>query len=213
MKTARERMHTGELYLPTDDEVMKIQLQNMEMMYDFNLTRPTEQEKRREMLKDMLAEVGDGCYIEPPLHSNHGGAHLHFGDGVYANFNLTVVDDTHVYVGSYTMFGPNVTIATAGHPILPELREVGYQYNMPVRIGRNCWIGAGAVILPGITIGNNVVVGAGSVVTKDLPDNVVAVGNPCKVLRPVGGKDFDVYFRDRKIDWSCITEESGIERK
>ena len=104
---------------------------------------------------------------------------------VYANYHLTCVDDTHIYIGDYTMLGPNVTIATAGHPILPELREKGLQYNMPVHIGRNCWIGAGAIIMPGITIGDNVVVGAGSVVTKDIPENSVAVGNPCKVIRKI----------------------------
>lgn len=110
------------------------------------------------------------------------------------------MDDTHIYVGDCTMFGPNVTVATAGHPILPELRAQGYQYNAAVHIGRNCWIGAGAVILPGITIGDNVVVGAGSVVTKDLPDNVVAVGNPCRVLRPVSDNDREYYFKQHAID-------------
>lgn len=129
----------------------------------------------------MFAEFGEGSYIEPPLHANWGGHHVHFGKGIYANFNLTLVDDTHIYVGDYTMFGPNVTVATAGHPILPEPREKGMQYNAPVHIGRNCWFGAGVVILPGITVGDNVVVGAGSIVTKDLPDNVVAVGNPCRI--------------------------------
>ena len=118
---------------------------------------------------------------------------------VYANYGLTMVDDTHIYVGDCTMFGPNVVVATAGHPILPELREQQYQYNMPVRIGRNCWIGAGAIILPGVTIGDNVVVGAGSVVTRDLPDSVVAVGNPCRVLREVGERDRRFYFKDRRI--------------
>ena len=97
------------------------------------------------------------------------------------------------------MFGPNVTIATAGHPILPKLREKGYQYNFPVRIGRNCWIGAGAVIVPGVTVGDDVVIGAGSVVTKDIPDGVVAVGNPCRVLRKIGEHDREYYFKDRKI--------------
>lgn len=126
---------------------------------------------------------------------------MHFGKNVYANFNLTLVDDTHIYVGDYTMFGPNVTIATAGHPICPELREKGLQYNMPVRIGKNCWIGANAVILPGITIGDNVVIGAASVVTKDIPSNVVAVGNPCRVLREVGEHDRKYYYKDRKIKW------------
>lgn len=97
------------------------------------------------------------------------------------------------------MFGPNVTVATAGHPILPVLREKAYQYNFPVHIGRNCWIGAGAVIVPGITIGDNVVIGAGSVVTKDIPSNVVAVGNPCRVLREVSDRDKVYYFKDRII--------------
>ena len=102
------------------------------------------------------------------------------------------------------MFGPNVVVATAGHPILPELREKQYQYNIPVHIGRNCWIGAGVVIVPGITIGDNVVIGAGSVVTKDIPSNVVAVGNPCKVLREVNEHDREFYFKNRKIDWDNL---------
>jgi galactoside O-acetyltransferase len=130
-----EKLHSGELYLPGDKEIMSEQL---------------------------------GCL-----------------EKLYANFNLTLVDDTHIYVGDYTMFGPNVTIATAAHPIEPEVREQGYQYNKPVRIGKNCWIGAGAIIVPGITIGDHVVIGAGSVVTKDIPSNVVAVGNPCRVLREI----------------------------
>ena len=200
----KDKLHTGELYLPGDEEIMKEQTLCLEKLYDFNETRPLEGEKRTKLLKEMFAEIGDGCYIEPPLHSNWGGHYVHFGKGVYANFNLTLVDDTHIYVGDYTLFGPNVTVATAGHPILPELREQGYQYNASVRIGRNCWIGAGAIIVPGITIGDNVVVGAGSIVTKDLPDNVVAVGNPCKVLREVNEHDKEYYFKNRKIDWNKI---------
>lgn len=196
----KDKLHTGELYLPSDDEIMEVQRACLELQYDYNATRPSEGEKRTELLKKMFAEIGDGCYIEPPLHSNWGGHHMHFGKGVYANFNLTVVDDTHVYVGDHTMFGPNVVIATAGHPILPELRDVGYQYNMPVHIGKNCWLGAGVIVLPGVTIGDNVVVGAGSIVTKDLPDNVVAVGNPCHVLRPVNERDREFYFKERRID-------------
>lgn len=196
----KEKMHTGELYLPGDDEIMKEQTLCLEKLYDFNATRPLEGEKRTKLLKEMFAEFGDGCYIEPPLHANWGGHHVHFGRNIYANFNLTLVDDTHIYVGDYTMFGPNVTVATAGHPILPELREQGYQYNAPVHIGKNCWIGAGVIIVPGITIGDNVVVGAGSIVTKDLPDNVVAVGNPCKVLREVNEHDKEYYFKNRRIN-------------
>ncbi len=204
MSVMKDRMHTGEIYFPGDEEIMAWQTKCLDRLYEFNMTRPSEGEKRQAMLKDMFAEIGEGCYIEPPFHANFGGAHVHFGRFVYANFNLTCVDDTHIYVGDYTMFGPNVTIATAGHPILPELREKGYQYNMPVHIGKNCWIGAGAIILPGITIGDNVVVGAGSVVTKDLPSGVVAVGNPCKVLREVNEHDKAYYYKDRKIEWDKL---------
>lgn len=200
----KEKMHTGDLYLPGDQEIMERQTKCLDRLYDFNRTRPTEQEKRAEMLKEMFAEIGEGCYIEPPFHANFGGAHVHFGKHIYANFNLTLVDDTHIYVGDNTMFGPNVTVATAGHPILPELRVKEYQYNFPVRIGKNCWIGAGAVIVPGITIGDNVVVGAGSIVTKDLPSNVVAVGNPCRVLREISEHDKEYYFKNRKIEYSDL---------
>lgn len=196
----KEKIHTGELYLPNDPEILSEQQQYLERLYDFNLTRPSEAEKRQKMLKEMFAEIGEGCYIEPPFHANFGGKNVHFGKGVYANFNLTLVDDTHIYVGDFTMFGPNVTVATAGHPILPELREQVYQYNFPVHIGRNCWIGAGAVIVPGVSIGDNTVIGAGSVVTKDIPSDVVAVGNPCRVLRPISEHDREFYFKDRKID-------------
>lgn len=192
-------MHAGELYLPFDEELITEQLQKLDRLYDFNMTRPTEMEKRNALLKEMFAEIGENCYIEPPFHSNFGGSHVHFGSNVYANFNLTLVDDTHIYVGDNTMFGPNVTVATAGHPILPELRQQGYQYNAPIHIGKNCWIGAGALILPGITIGDNVVIGAGSVVTKDIPSNIVAVGNPCRILREINDHDKEYYFKDKKI--------------
>ena len=196
----KDRMFTGDLYLPNDAAITEEQNACLELLYTFNQTRPSEQEKRNQLLKQMFAEIGENCYIEPPFHANFGGKHVHFGKNIYANFNLTMVDDGHIYVGDYTMFAPSVIVATAGHPILPELRETVYQYNMPVHIGKNCWIGAGAIILPGVTIGDQVVVGAGSVVTKDLPSNVVAVGNPCQVVREVSEHDRIYYFKNRKID-------------
>lgn len=199
--TAREKMHHMELYLPTDQEIWEEQQGYMDRLYDFNHTRPTEPDKRGKLLKELFAEVGEGCFIEPPLHANWGGHHVHLGKNVYANFNLTLVDDTHIYIGDYTMIGPNVVIATAGHPILPELRKQGYQYNAPVHIGRNCWLGAGVIILPGVTVGNNTVIGAGSVVTKDIPPNVLAAGNPCRVLREISEHDKEYYFKDRRIDY------------
>ena len=201
-----EKLHSGALYLPDDEDIMRLQTQCFEKLYDFNATRPSQLEKREELLSDMFAELGEGCYIEPPLHANWGGRHVHFGDHVYANFNLTLVDDTHIYVGSCTMLAPNVTIATAGHPIAPPLRKHGVQYNAAVHIGKNCWIGAGALIMPGVSIGDNSVIGAGSVVTKDIPANVVALGNPCRVYREIGEEDMRTYFRGRKIDWSAFSE-------
>lgn len=203
----KDRIFTGDLYLPNDAAITEEQTACLELLYTFNQTRPSEQEKRNQLLKQMFAEIGENCYIEPPFHANFGGKHVHFGKNVYANFNLTMVDDGHIYVGDYTMFAPGVIVATAGHPILPELRETVYQYNMPVHIGKNCWIGAGAIILPGVTIGDQVVVGAGSVVTKDLPSNVVAVGNPCRVVREVNEHDRIYYFKNRKIDWDTLPQE------
>lgn len=198
--TNRDKMHTGDLYLPDDPAIEVEQKRYLDRLYDYNQTRPSEPAKQQEILRDLFADLGANCYVEPPFHANFGGHHVHFGDDVYANFNLTLVDDTHIYVGDHTMIGPNVTLATAGHPINPELRAQNYQYNMPIHIGRNCWLGAGVIVLPGITIGNNVVIGAGSVVTKDLPDGVVAVGDPCRVLREVNEHDREFYFNDRRID-------------
>lgn len=202
--TIQEKMHNGALYFPNDDAIMVEQLACLDRLEKFNRIPSSKLKKRQKMLKEMFAEVGEGCYIQSSFHSNFGGKHCHWGNYVYANFNLTMVDDTHIYVGDNTMFGPNVTLATAGHPILPELRAKGLQYNAPIHIGKNCWLGAGVVVLPGITIGDNVVIGAGSIVTKDLPSNVVAVGNPCKILREVGERDKEYYFKDRKINYNDL---------
>lgn len=197
---ARTCLHSGRLYLPGDPELQRVQLKCLDKLYEFNQVRPSDLERKTSLLKEMFAEIGEDCYIETPFYANWGGRHVHFGKNIYTNFNLTLVDDTHIYVGDYCQIGPNVVLATAGHPILPELREKGFQYNAPVCIGRNCWLGANVVVVPGVTIGDNVVVGAGSVVTHDLPDNVIAVGNPCRILREVNDRDREYYFKDRKID-------------
>lgn len=196
--TVWEKMKSGMLYCCDDEELMQEQTKCLEKLYDFNQTRPGEADKRAALLKELLAEVGEGCYVEPPLHANWG-CNTHFGHHIYANFNLTLVDDTDIFVGDYVMFGPNVTVATAGHPVDPELRRQVAQFNMPIHIGNNVWIGAGSVLLPGVSIGDNSVIGAGSIVTKDIPANVVAVGNPCRVLREIGEHDREFYYRDRRI--------------
>ena len=205
--TEREKMHSGDIYNPGDESLFREQMPCLEKLYDFNATRPGELARRTELLGEMFAEVGENCYIEPPLHANWGGHHVHLGRQVYANFGLTLVDDTHIHIGDYTMLGPNVVIATAGHPILPELRgSRGLQYNLPVHIGSNCWLGAGVIVMPGVSIGDGSVIGAGSVVTRDIPANVVAVGNPCRVLRPIGERDRQYYWRSRPIPPELLEE-------
>jgi len=200
LQEIKERMYSKKLYYCNDEDLMIEQLNCLELLYDFNSTRPLEQNKRQELLKKMFAEIGENCYIEPPFHSNWGGKNVHFGNSVYANFNLTLVDDCDIFVGDNVMFAPNVTVATATHPINPVLRSKQAQYNLPVHIGNNVWIGTGAIILPGVSIGDNTVIGAGSVVTKDIPANVVAVGNPCKVLREINENDIKYYHKDMEID-------------
>lgn len=184
--TEYERMEQGLLYDPCDEEIMSEQRIYQDRLWEFNQLKPSDIAEKTAYLKKNFAQCGDECYIELPFHANWGGHHVHFGTGVYANSNLTLVDDGHIYVGNRVMFGPNVTVATANHPLEAELREKGLQYNRDVKIGDNTWLGAGVIIVPGVSIGKNVVVGAGSVVTKDIPDDVLAVGNPARVIRKIG---------------------------
>lgn len=195
----RERMKNMKLYYSNNEEIMKEQLKSLDLLYDFNMTRPSEMERREKIMRELLAEVGENCYIEPPLHANWG-KNTHLGNGVYANFNLTLVDDTDIYIGDNVLIGPNVIIDTGTHPIEPNIRRKQAQFNIPVYIGDNVWIGGGAIILPGVKIGKNSVIGAGSVVTKDIPENVVAVGNPCRVLREISERDKKYYYKDLEID-------------
>jgi galactoside O-acetyltransferase len=199
-----ERMEAGLLYYPADEEVMKLQRPYQERLWEFNKLKPTDIAEKTKYMKEVFAECGENNYIELPFRANWGGHHVHFGSGVYSNYNLTLVDDGHIYVGDRVLFGPNVTVATANHPINADLRRRGLQYNRDVRIGENTWIGAGALIMPGVRIGKNTVIGAGSVVTHDIPDNVVAVGNPCRVLREVSEKDDVFFYHEDKIDWDNL---------
>ena len=202
--TNKEKQHLGKIYNPADKEIMDEQMLCLEKLEEYNKTSILEMEKRDCLLKEMFAEIGENCCIMSPFHANFGGKHVHFGKNIFANFNLTLVDDTHIYVGDNVMLAPNVTIATASHPISPALREKALQYNLPVHIGDNCWLGAGVIVLPGVTIGENTVVGAGSVVTKNLPANVVAVGNPARVLRQINEHDKEFYYKDMKIDYNDL---------
>ena len=190
-----ERMESGKLFYAGDPELSRAKLRCKELLYDFNHARPSQAGEMLALLGQLLGAMGEGCWIEPPLYVNWG-RRITLGDHVYANTGLTVIDDTFVTIGSHVMLGPRVTISAASHPVDPELRRQAYQYDLPVTIEENVWVGAGATILPGVTIGKNSVIGAGSVVDRDIPPDVVAAGVPCRVLREIGPRDREYYHKD-----------------
>lgn len=212
----KERMENGMLFyehghkdpvdIQQEQELDAERKRCKEVMFDYNNTRPSEDEKRTAILKGILGDCGDHVFIENPVHMSYG-THVHLGEHFYANFNLVIVDDMDVYIGDRVMIGPNVTICTTGHPVYPLYREMVAHYSLPIHIGNNVWIGANSVVLPGVTIGDNTVIGAGSIVTRDIPANVVAVGNPCRVMRPISDRDREYYFRDRKVDFPYTLRE------
>lgn len=209
-RSKQKYQHSGIVHLPAGKKFFELQESRQAILDKYNATSNSSKKVREDLLKEMFAECGENVYVEPPLNANFGGYHVHVGDNVYMNSNVTFVDDTHIYIGSYTMIGPNVVIATAGHPISPELRRQGMQFNAPVYVGENVWLGAGVTIMPGVKIGDNTVIGAGSVVTKDIPANVVAFGNPCRVYRDITDYD-DKYYKIsgevKEIDQDVIAEE------
>ena len=166
--TQYERMLAGLIYDPADPQIMSEQAAFADRLWAFNQLRPSDTAEKERYMREVFAACGQGCYIELPFRANWGGRHVRFGNRVYANFNLTLVDDGGIFVGDDVLLGPNVTIATANHPLDPGLRSRGLQYNRDVHIGNCVWIGAGAVVLPGTHIGGSAVIGAGSVVTRDL---------------------------------------------
>lgn len=195
----RENMRKGKLYTDMSEGLPEERLQCRKLLYEYNNSRPEEEKKRQELIQKMFGSAGEEIYIEPPIRMAYG-KNVHLGSFIYANFNLVIVDDIEVYIGNHVMFGPNVTISVTGHPVDPELRKTGTQFSFPVRIEDDVWIGAGAIILPGVTIGRNSVIGAGSIVTKDIPENVVAVGNPCRILREITEQDKEYYYKDFKVE-------------
>lgn len=196
----KARMQDGRLYFCDNEELAAQQAACLDKLYDYNHTRPSDNETRQRLLQEMFAKIGENCYIEQPFHANWAGKFCTFGKNVYANFNLTLVDDAAIEVGDDVLIGPNVTLVAGTHPIDPELRARLAQYNLPVKIGSRVWLGANVVVLPGVTIGEGSIIGAGSVVTKDIPANVVAVGSPCRVLRPITERDKHFYAGNRPVD-------------
>ena len=196
----RQRMADGRLYVGYDPEIFAEQGRRRDVLDAYNALSLSSSEERGALLAQLVAEVGEGCMIEPPFHANWSGANLHLGNNVYANMGLTLVDDAAIFIEDDVMIGPNVTICTAEHPVSPRLRAKGLQYNKPVRICAGAWLGAGCVVLAGVTVGAGSVIGAGSVVTRDVPAGVIAVGNPCRVLREIGEKDELTYDHGRPVE-------------
>ena len=200
----KKRMLEGKLYHPAADEIMSEQSQYWDIVKEYNDLLPSDLEARSKMLPKIFGAIGEQSVVEPPFHANFGGKHVFIGHHFYANFNLTLVDDGNIYIGDYVMVGPNVTLVTAAHPIYAELREKGYQFNRDIHIGNRVWLGAGVIVLPGVTIGDDAVIGAGAVVSKDVPASVVAVGVPCRVLRKVDEKDREYFYKNDEIDWENL---------
>lgn len=195
----KERMLAGLPYKAWLDGLSEERVENKLKIYDYNLLRPDEKEKMDAAIKEILGKTGDNIFIEQPFHCDYG-KNIEVGNNFYANYNCTILDVGKVIIGENVMFAPNVSIYTAGHPIHPQSRNSGYEYGLSITIGDNVWVGGSVVINPDIKIGNNVVIGSGSVVTKDIPDNVIAVGNPCRVIREITDEDRKYYFKDREFD-------------
>lgn len=201
--TMRERMQQGKLFTDMCEGLAEERVKAKKLQKKFNGLEPEDTAERLEVIGEILGKPAL-AWIEPPFYFCYG-THIHLGTGTYINVNCNFIDDGEIFVGEKVMFGPAVTIATVGHPIKPDMRQ--YMYADPVHIEDNCWIGANVTICPGVTIGENTVIGAGSVVTKDIPANVVAAGNPCKVLRPIDERDEIYYYKDRKFADSGIEED------
>ena len=201
--TMRERMESGKLFTDMCEGLPEERLAAKDRMLRFNTMSPGDFEGRKALLSEIFGAVPE-FWIEPPFHFCYG-RHISIGKFSYINMNCNFIDDGRITIGKNVLIGPAVTIATVGHPIDPAMRE--YMYCDPVTVGDNCWIGANTVICPGVTIGENSVIGAGSVVTKDIPANVVAAGNPCRVIRPIGEPDRKFYYKDRPISQEDLAEE------
>lgn len=197
----RERMAANLPYKAWMDGLAEDRLECRKKIYKFNNMSPDEEEESLKYLKEeILGKVGGGYFnIEKPFRCDYG-YNIEIGDNFFANYNFVVLDVGKVRIGNNVQIAPNVGLYTAGHPLHPDSRNSGYEYGIDITIGDNVWIGGSVCVMPGVTIGNNAVIGAGSVVTKDIPENAIAVGNPARVLRYITEEDRDFYFKDRKFD-------------
>ena len=195
----KERMLANLPYKAWLDGLSEERLENKKRIYRYNNLPPENEKEQAALIRQIIGKHGENLAIEPPFHCDYG-SNIEVGENFFANYNLTILDVGRVKIGKNAKIAPNVSIYTAGHPVHPDSRNSGYEYGIDITIGDNVWIGGSSVINPGVTIGDNVVIGSGSVVTKDLPDNVVAAGNPCRVIRAITEEDRKYYFKDREFD-------------
>ena len=195
----KERMLANLPYKAWMDGLSEERMENKKKIYKYNNMAPEDLAGKDKLIKEILGKTGNEINVEAPFHCDYG-YNIEVGENFFANYNLVILDVAKVKIGDNAQIAPNVAIYTAGHPIHPDSRNSGYEYGIDITIGDNVWIGGNTCIMPGVTIGNNVVIGGGSVVNKDLPDNVIAVGNPCKVVRKIREADRDYYYKDRKFD-------------
>jgi acetyltransferase-like isoleucine patch superfamily enzyme len=195
----KERMLAGLPYKAWLDGLSEARRAAKEMLYDYNHLRPGEVAARQTLLRALLGKMGEQVTIEQPFYCDYG-ANIEIGNNFFANYNCVMLDVARITIGDNVMCATNVSLLTAGHPLHPQSRNSGYEYGIEIRIGHNVWLGANVVVNPGVQVGDNVVVGAGSVVTRDIPPNVVAAGNPCRVLRQITEADRPFYFKDRRFD-------------
>ncbi len=197
--TQKERMLAGLPYKAWLDGLSEERMACRRKLHAFNLLPPDEEAQAQRLLRELLGKTGRDPWINAPFHCDYGW-NIEVGDNFFANYNLTILDVGKVTIGSNVQFAPNVSIYTAGHPLHPDSRNSGYEYGLPVTIGDNVWIGGNVVLLPGVTVGSNSVIGAGSVVSRDIPEWVVAVGSPCRVVRRITEEDRKYYCKDRVFD-------------
>lgn len=181
-QSEREKMLRGELYQANDAELVAMRRRARALFAAYNRTTEDESAERAQLLHTLLGRCGVGAWVEPPFYCDYG-AHIALGDGVYLNFHCTFLDCAAIEVGDRVQFGPSVQLYTAYHPLAAAERIAGPELAAPIRIGANCWLGGGVIVCPGVSIGANTTIGAGSVVVRDIPANVLAVGNPCRVVR------------------------------
>lgn len=194
----KEKMLAGKAYQAGDKELANDRLKAREIVFEFNNLPPKQIKQRKQLIKRLFGKTETMFYLEPPFRCDYG-YNIEIGNHFYSNFNLVILDCAKVSIGNHAFFGPNVAIYTAGHPLHPHLRNQEHEWAQPITIGDSVWLGGNVVINPGVTIGNNVVIGSGSVVTKDIPDNVFAAGNPCKVIREITDADKDFYYKNFKL--------------